>query len=174
MLFTNTGIVEALSGTLSIGAFTQTAGSTTVNGGLLTSSNTLDIQGGTLNGVGSVTAPTVDSAGQVEPGLSTGILSINGAYTQQSAGSFAVELGGVGCPDSDMLDVSGVAMLDGTLDVTLIDGCQPVPGQSFTLMTASTVSGSFANFVPPPTNCPVDWNVVYNPGSVVLEILTGE
>ena len=31
--FTNTGTVEALSGTLSIVDFTQTAGSTTVNGG---------------------------------------------------------------------------------------------------------------------------------------------
>src|SRR6185436_16023496 len=58
MSFTNSGTVEALSGTLSFpNGYPQTAGTTTQNGGVLTSPTPLDIQGGVLQGSGPVCPP---------------------------------------------------------------------------------------------------------------------
>ena len=70
--FNNTGTVNANSGTLTFnGVFTQTAGHTVLNGGNLATNSTLNIQGGTLKGSGTITGG-ISNGGTVAPGLSPG------------------------------------------------------------------------------------------------------
>lgn len=85
------------------------------------------------------------NAAEVGPGGSPGTLTIVGSYTQTSAGTLNLELGGL-APGSqhDRLAVKGPATLDGALLVSLIDGFQPFGGDSFEVMTWFTRSGSFA------------------------------
>ncbi len=94
--FNNTGTVQGLSGTLAFtGSYTQTAGATRLNGGAISSSQTMNIQGGTLDGVGTLTGNVNNSGGTLSPGLSPGQLNETGAYTQGGGGAFTTEIGGL-------------------------------------------------------------------------------
>ncbi len=94
--FSNSESIEILTGTLSFTrGFTQTAGSTTLSGGDLTSSQVVDIQGGVLGGSGLITG-FVSNAGEVSPGSSSGNLDIVGNYTQTVNGVLNIEIGGPG------------------------------------------------------------------------------
>ena len=144
----NTGTVEVTSGTLSsIRGYTQVAGSTILNSGNLEATNPLnilDIQGGSLSGFGTITG-NVSNAGQVNPGLSTGILNIAGNYTQTPTGELNVEIGGL-LPgaDFDQLNITGNAELAGTLNISLIGAFIPSPDDAFEIMTFSFRTGVFA------------------------------
>jgi hypothetical protein len=171
---TNTGTVESAAGTLAFsGAYTQTAGATSLAGGALTSSTLLDIQGGTLRGFGTATA-NVTSGGTVSPGLSPAILSVSGSYTQTSAGSVAVEIGGktVGT-QYDRLAVSGNATLSGALTGGVINGFAPVVGDSFTVLTMGSRSGTFGSTNLGSPGCGLGWQVGYAATSVTLTVVQG-
>ncbi|HSH15691.1 MAG TPA: hypothetical protein VLD18_06645, partial [Verrucomicrobiae bacterium] len=55
-----------------------------------------NLTGGMLRGVGTVSTEVNNSGGTVAPGLSIGILTIQGNYTQSSTGTLNIELGGSG------------------------------------------------------------------------------
>ena len=165
--FLNSGDVEILSGVLNCaGGFTQTAGSTTLAGGDL-DATLVDIQGGMLQGVGSV-LDDLSNGGEVSPGAATGVgtLTVVGTYMQSPAGTLSIELAGPG--DHDLLAATQPATLDGTLQVTLQGGFTPSVGDSFTVLTASSVTGSFAT-----ENLPggVNWSVSYGADEVVLTVV---
>ena len=62
------------------GAYTQTAGTTVVNGGL--SASLISIQGGVLQGAGSINGGlTVGTGGSLHPGNSPGVVTVNGTYS---------------------------------------------------------------------------------------------
>lgn len=140
------------------GAFTQTSGATTVNGTLI-ATGPIQIQGGTLFGSGTITG-SVTSSGITAPGNSAGQLNISGTYTQQSSGTLAVEIGGP-TPGSqyDRLAVGSAANLDGTITISFINGFTPMIGQTFTVMTYPSRTGTFANVDVP---CPPGFGVAVN------------
>jgi hypothetical protein len=121
--------------------FTQAAGETTVSaGGTLTvvPGAAVDIQGGLLEGTGTVAADVTNS-GIVGPGPGIGVLTITGGYTQTAGGTLSVEAGGPG--QSDRLDVAGAVGLDGTLVVGLANGYFPPVGSGFTVLTTTGGTG---------------------------------
>jgi hypothetical protein len=86
----------------------------------------------------------VSNAALVSPGASPGQLTISGSYTQTSVGALNVEIGGLTAEtEFDRLAISGSATLSGTLNVSLINGFLPNPGDSFQIMTFASRSGSF-------------------------------
>src|SRR5262249_28948246 len=102
-----------------------------------------------LSGLGTING-TVQNAGQLIVGDSTtttGILTINGDYTQTATGTLAVKLGGTGTAgtDFDQLRISGNAMLGGTLQVTLIRGYMPRSGDMISILTCGLESGMFTD-----------------------------
>ena len=135
------------TGTLSFGgnSYTQTAGATRLNGGALTKAGTsMSIQGGTLEGVGTLTGNVNNSGGTLSPGLSPGQLNETGAYTQGASGAFSVEIGGLTVGTQyDRAAISGAATLNGTLNIALINAFEPNIGDSFTIMTFGSRSGDF-------------------------------
>ena len=143
--FNNTGIVQAMIGTLSFTGFTQNSGVTMLNGGSLASaSGPLNFYGGTLQGVGTITGNVANIGGTVSPGNSPGILHIAGNYSQGPTGTLNIELGGViSGTQYDLLDVTGAASLNGTLDVSLINSFTPISGTVFQIVNFSTRSGDF-------------------------------
>jgi len=169
--FNNHGAVDLQTGYLRIDAgYTQTAGSTILDGGSLVSSTTLDIQGGTLGGIGVVTA-NVNNSGSTAPGLSAGLLNVSGQYAQTTSGSLAIELGGLTAgTEHDKLTMTSSAALSGTLNVTLINSYVPVEGDSFTILEASSVGGTFAAVNTPVLPGGEPWQVIYNATSVVLAV----
>ncbi len=118
---TNSGTIEtaAALSTLNItGAFTQTAGMTMDNG-IINNSATMQLLGGTLAGTGILSGGVYNTGGTISPGDAPGTLTV-GALTQGSGGSLDILLASLS--SYDQLDVTGLASIAGTLDVTLAGG----------------------------------------------------
>ena len=96
-----------------------------------------------LSGTGTVTA-NVQNAAMLDMGASVGILTITGSYTQLPAGQLTARLGGLSAGTQyDQLTVTGAASLDGTLALVLVSGYTPATGDTFTVLTCTSETGSF-------------------------------
>jgi fibronectin-binding autotransporter adhesin len=146
--FSNGGSVDLLNGGsfTTGGGYTQMDGSTTLSNATLSASGLVDIQGGTLSGSGTINA-SLQNAAVIQVGQSgaPGSLTVTGDYTQTASGVLDIDIGGyIPGTNYDQLAIGGQATLDGTLNVTLINGFTPNPGDSFTIMTFAGSSGGFA------------------------------
>ncbi len=176
---TNTGTVEIQSGKLEFSnAYVQNAGQTVLNGGELAMwwsnpSNNPPIQfdGGVVTGSGTISSNqdlVVNNAGGTfAPGLSAGTIFVAGDYTQAAGGVLEVEIGGTAAGAFDTLEVSGTVNLAGTLIVTEINAFTPAPGNSFVILTASSVNGEFDTF-----SVPAPYEIEYNADNVTLKTPT--
>jgi RHS repeat-associated protein len=129
-----------MSGT---GATNLAAGSTLTLSGTadkVLGGRTLNLAG-TLLGSGTIIGNVVNS-GQID---ATGILTIQGNYTQTSQGTLNITIGGTTAgTDYNQLTVTGLATLDGTLNVELTNGYMPNVGDSFQVLLFGSRSGDFA------------------------------
>jgi hypothetical protein len=92
----------------------------------------------------------VDNFDTVAPGNSAGILNITGNFVQASAGALAFEIGGRNnsnpqAPQFDELNITGNVTLDGLLQVSLLNGFNPVPADTFAVVDAGFLAGVFSN-----------------------------
>jgi len=162
--FENSGVVEARGGTLSFDStYTQTAGSLVLKGGRISKpGSAMAINGGKLEGSGTVTGAVAVNGGTVDPGtvdpelgaipgvLVTSSLSLTGSSSTLAFDVLGAEPGEVPAPgvDHDQLQVTGTLTLGGNLSITFPDDIIPVlldePFQ-FVLATANSITGSFAN-----------------------------
>jgi PEP-CTERM motif len=151
--------------------YTQTSGQTVVNG-TLNSAAPVQIQGGTLTGVGTIKGDVNNSGGSVSPGDAPGMLTINGNYTQGSGGTLTIQLGGRAQGDFSVLDVTGVATLGGAVNFVALGGFTPEAGDEFTFLLFGQESGDFANVEFTNWTCPVGDTCtdVFGPNNVTLEI----
>ena len=69
---------------------------------------------------------------------------------------------------TDLLDVAGMAELDGTLHVDF----QTIPSRGYesVLLTANRVTGEFANVIPPQVNPQDAWRVIYEKDQVFVRV----
>ena len=179
--FTNSGIVAVAKGTTfeaGTGAakeYSQTAGTTTVDGTLAGGGTTgISVTGGTLLGAGTVHGNTSNGATVSAGDLGkAGLLAITGTYTQLSSGTLNANIGGttVGTQYSQ-LKISGKASLGGTLAVTLINSFTPAVGQTFTVLTAAGGFGgtTFTNTTIA-INSSEQFDVSYTSTGVVLTVV---
>jgi hypothetical protein len=169
---TNSGTVTVASGTvLGVSTYTQTAGSTVLNGGSV-NGGALNINGGSLTGTGTINA-TVTNGAQVIPGGAgaAGLLSINGNYTQNASGALNIDLGGTTAGSQyDQLAVSGTALLAGTINVATINAFQPAFGSSFQVLTFGSASGNFATYTAPSLASGLFLDSVFSPTSLTLDV----
>jgi hypothetical protein len=144
-IFSNSGaVLIANSGLVTTSTnYTQTSGSTIVDGKLTATGNALvNIQGGTLGGTGTING-NVLMAGTMRPGDAPGTLTIFGNYEQTGTGIFKELMSPYA---QAFLDVSGNVVLDpgALLEITLLRGFNPL-GDTISIMDFSTLSGQFAN-----------------------------
>ena len=149
--FANSGTVEAQSGTIAFdGGYTQSAGALVLNGGSVSASSPLDINGGSVTGSGTINA-SIANGGELSPGApdAAGMLMVSGDLVFEDAARFTIEIGGR-LPTEFDRTTSGATTLAGFLDVSFINGFEAgllgvTPADSFTILDASSLSGSFAN-----------------------------
>jgi hypothetical protein len=98
-----------------------------LNGHTLTTTGTVNINGGQI--VAGSAAGSVANEGML-----VGLASVEGDLSQSAEGSLGVVVGAM------PIQVTGSAVLDGVLDVSLADGFNPVNGQTYTVLTAGSVS----------------------------------
>ncbi len=143
----NTGTIDVQTGTLNCTqSVTQSAGSVKLaSGAVLQTASALEINGGSIVGLGQITGDVNNTAGSVKPAgpAAAGILTISGAYTQGSTASLGIELAGTSAGQYDRLVVSGAATLAGTLDIALIDSFSLTNGNAFQVLTYGSQTGDF-------------------------------
>jgi hypothetical protein len=123
--------------------YTQTAGSTLIDGTLTATGGAIvDIQGGILGGTGTING-NVLMGGTLIPGDAPGTLTILGNYEQTGAGIFDEIISG---KSQSFLDVSGIVTLDpgSLLEITLLNGYDPLH-HTFSILDFASLNGQFAN-----------------------------
>ncbi|MRV72412.1 filamentous hemagglutinin N-terminal domain-containing protein [Duganella sp. FT92W] len=107
--------------------------------GVLQGSGTVDVGSGMFTNNGKV----------IPGGAGIGTLQIKGNYTQGNGGVLAMELGGHGAGQSDLLAVTGKAVLDGALTTELMGSYKPVAFQPIAIVTAGERAGTFSKMTLP-------------------------
>jgi len=176
-----TGGSLTIQGDLFIGQDFGSTGSYQLSGGVLDmtggriffdeGAGSFTFDGGVLRDAGIVGFDLVNSGGTLQPGASPGVTNISGDYTQGAAGALDYEIAGLMEGETDLLDINGMANLDGTLNVTLLGGFEPSLGERFDVLTAlGGVVGTFANEIFPSFNG-LTFQAMYFPNNVLLEVV---
>ncbi|WP_298496139.1 T9SS type A sorting domain-containing protein [uncultured Algibacter sp.] len=172
--FTNDGTLTVLVGTFESVHCTNN-GTITVNN-TTTYKNTSELfntgtfnNNGTLTGVNTHHTGNFSNAGILSPGNSPtpGPYVFINDYTHESSATLITELESTS--NYDTVFSYEAITLGGTLDVSLLNGFTPAAGDSFTIITASSITGTFDT-----ANLPsgYNWNINYTPTNVILEIVT--
>jgi hypothetical protein len=195
--FTNQGSIIINKGSTftvgSGGSYLQSGGKTTVDGklALSTTEEKIDeadsdsdpaaadvrIAKGSLLGNGGTIAAHVSSSGTVVPAASlttTGKLGITGAYTQTAAGALDANIAGTSSGQFNLLTVGGAASLGGTLNIGLLNKFVPSVGDTFEILTARKVTGTFATVNGTKINDSEHFTVTYNADNVTLNVVSGD
>jgi len=156
------------------GSYTQTAGTTTVDGALMAPSG-LTLQKGSLLGKGTIAAAVTSSA-SVTAGDSSAkpaTLTITGSYTQTSSGALNISIAGKAAGTFGQVAVSNGVSLGGTLLIRRINNFVPAIGDTFKIVTGSAVSGQFATVKGTGINSSEHFEVSYTPTAVTLTVVSG-
>jgi hypothetical protein len=172
---TSAGVIS-LSGTgtsLSVasGNFTQTAsGTTDLAGGaqLGAPSGTVALQGGTfvLSTTSNINAPVNNSGCQILVGAGQ-TLNISGNYTQGVGGSLFSDI--TSPTQVGLVAVSGTANLNGS--VTAAVSYTPSLGDSFQVMTYTSVVGQFSSVLPPTLTGGLALSQSVGAGGITLKVV---
>jgi hypothetical protein len=132
VLLDNAGTIEKTGGT----------GTSTVEPAMMNDTGTTAVDTGTLDvNVGNENFTTFTNSGRLLIAAGS-VVQVPNNYTQTATGSLRPTLAG---PASlGQLQVSGQATLAGALDVSTATGFSPTAGQSFPVVTAGSVGGTFA------------------------------
>ena len=169
----NAGALSVENGTLSLAGPDgfENAGRLNVESGSTFVSPQTVTNTGLLEGNGTVsTSESVTSSGEVAPGASPGVLTIDGDYVQMADGRLRIEIAGESPgAEYDRLAILGDAGIDGTLTIETASGFTPPLGAGFDVVTG-TRSGEFA--VIEGANLPGDllYRAHYGPSSVRLVV----
>ncbi len=105
-------------------------GPLSVGGATLTVGGTLTVgPKGFIGGNGTLTAANrVINGGLISPGLSPGVITVEGDYEQPAGGVLEIEIGGTEPGQFDVLHITGNAALAGSVDLGFINGFVPPRG----------------------------------------------
>ncbi len=176
-LFINSGAVTGSSASLNFGIpFVNRGGVLNVQQFRtigFTSTLTNEV-GAILSGLGTIDVSNADFTNQ---GItnSVGILAITGDFPMSGTSVLNTEISGTspgnGTRDHGQLNISGVATLDGTLNVTIWNGFTPALGDSFKIVTYASHMGSFDTANTPVLGGGLNWQVNATATGVTLVII---
>lgn len=153
------------------GELLVTGGAVTVEGELEVNGGSLQMSGGSLEGTGVVDADVTAISGVIAPGgelIET--LAVEGALSMQAGAKLRVQ---VGHEVADRVTVTGSAAMNGEIEIVFEEGFEPEVGDSFTVVSASSMSGSFRT-ITQPTVCGLVFQVSVGPRSVVITAMETE
>ncbi len=159
-------LVMAGTGIVTLATTNTYTGTTTVSGGTLVVSGTLPAGTVTvtsnawLGGTGMIYGPTaVQPGGIIAPGTGgTNVATLTISNSLNLVGNALFTMNRTNTPSASKLAGLGSVTLGGTLTVTNVGATNFVIGDSFTLIQATTYSGSFTNIILPVLPDGLSWN----------------
>jgi len=172
------GVISGLGGSL-----IKTGNETLTLSGANTYTGTTSVTSGTLFNTGSLTSQVTVSDGAIYQGngsslslFNTGTVSpssptgdigtmrVNGNFTQNPTATFQTKITPQGL--ADLLSVTGLANLNGTLNIVPVGSISSFGNKKYTILTANGgVAGTFSNIIAPAL---FKYNVRYFPNEVVI------
>lgn len=154
---------------------------TVLNGGVVTAgggASTLNNNSGVVQGNGTVQAAMFINDGLVSPGNSPGVLVTQDpgggshVFEQTPGGTLLIEIAGrVPGVGHDVLDVQGIALMDGTLELEFspfMGEPQVQPGDQFQIILADGIDGMFRDIQLRGLGLEGQVDVLFNPGAIVV------
>jgi hypothetical protein len=153
-------------------AVTELAGGATVStlNGTGNGYGTVTLDGGEFLGAGTVLGDLHNAGGTVQPGVDAadlGTLTVQGAYTQGTAGRLTLHVDGAAAGQHDELAASGAATISGELHV-LTGSPAPPYGATVPALTAASVSGTFGSLTSDLVSSTDRWKQQAQPGEIDL------
>jgi hypothetical protein len=123
-------------------------------------------------GVGSIAVNVRnDGTFSIDP-LATGSADLGKGFGQSATGIMKAQLSGTASTTYDRLTVAGMALLAGTLEVSLVGGFVPSLGDSFSILSAvGGVNGQFDTERLPRLPGLIGFDVIYDPNDVLLRVV---
>jgi hypothetical protein len=167
-----TGLTHVQEGRLHAGDVGQLVGEFRVDMGAeldVTEQNAF-AESARLSGDGTVVG-SLNYPGAIAPGDSIGKLTVAGNLTLASESVVELELDSLNpVAMYDQLQITGTAILDGTLNVLLGSGFSPIAGDSFALIMASQITQQFASVTLPQLDAGLNWDLTYLSSEVLLSV----
>jgi cyclophilin family peptidyl-prolyl cis-trans isomerase len=109
--------------------------------------------------------------GTLAPGLQLGKITVDSTYSQYSDGTLALQLRGTTADTLyDQLDVNGIAFLTGKLSVSLLNSFVPAKNNTFTLLTADSIIGTFGAYDLPQLSAGLVWDINQTVTAITLTV----
>ncbi|MEO5681672.1 MAG: T9SS type A sorting domain-containing protein [Chitinophagaceae bacterium] len=129
---------------------------------------------GILKGAGQILGSLTNS-GTLSPGNSPGQFTIVGNYTATATAVHNIEIAAASLYDTitiaeNISAPGGVAILNGSLVVTLLNGFNPSAGDAYKIMTYTAATGTFTNVSLPALRNGLAWTYNVNPTNVSLQV----
>jgi Secretion system C-terminal sorting domain len=158
-------------------SFISAANTITINSVLRVGSSAVFTNFGVINGTGKVYGNLINS-GTLAPGNSPGKFTVTGNYTATNTAVHNIEIGAINLFDTlsieqDVSFASGTAVINGTLNVSLLNGYIPSIGESYKIITYTAGSGNFSAINFPVLPPGMVWSVSYNATNITLNIIAG-
>ena len=131
---------------------------------------------GTVRAIGSGSVLSVSNfapnAGRIEASTG-GLVSISGDFTNLPSGEVALGIGDTSSASNGRLAISGSAAFDGTLSVSTTGGFTPLVGQSYTLLSFASRTGSFASVKDENPTDGVTFSPIHASLDITLNVVAG-
>ena len=140
--FENQGVLEIGAGTTLGHHFNQASGSTLFTDSVssILYGGQLCFDGGELRGAGQVFGDVISNS-SIKPGSGIGRLVINGSLFQLPDGVIDIEIGGRSIGEFDSIRIQGSATLNGSIQISLVNGFKPALDDTFVIADLGGRSG---------------------------------
>ncbi len=130
--------------------------------------SSIEINGGVIGGSGILYANNViQNGGVINPGSAIGTLRIQGQFQPKAGATLNVDVGASGV---DALNIIGNAQLGGVLQINTLSDFTPIVGNSYPILTADAVTGTFASVTGLSLGSTANWVVDYTATGVSLRV----
>jgi Secretion system C-terminal sorting domain len=158
-------------------SFFSAANTITINSVVRVGSSAVFTNFGVVNGTGKVYGNLINS-GTIAPGNSPGKFTVTGNYTATITAVHNIEIAALNLFDTlsieqDVSFASGTAVINGTLNVSLLNGYTPAIGDSYKIINYTTGSGNFTAVNFPALPPGMAWSISYNATNITLNIIAG-
>ena len=112
-----------------------------------------------------------DGTFQIESGSL--IQTQRAGYTQSASGALIIDIRGLGTANHGQLTATEAVSLAGSLTVNLVDSYEPEIGDTFTIVTGTSITGTFDTINGLVIGNGKQFDVSYNATDVTLEVIAG-
>jgi autotransporter-associated beta strand protein len=182
-IFTSGATVTKLgTGTWTLSGASTMTSPFTINGGKVLATNTAGSATGTgivyvnntgiIGGSGIISGSVViNSGGTIQPGTSAiGTLTLGSSFVLQTGSKTIIKVSGT---TNDKLAITGTTVLKGTLEINNT-GASYQAGNSYTILTAASITGQFDAISPAQPADGLKWNVSrINEGIISVDVADG-